>query len=515
MPKEVRDGFTSRWGFILAAMGAAIGTGNIWRFPREAAQNGGGAFMIAWLCALFMWSIPVLIAEYSIGKHTRKGVIGSFRIFMGKKYIILGVWMVWVQAAIMFYYSVVMGWTMRYSAVALTGQFTPDNTEAIWQALVSSPGEMVGWQVLAIAVSAVIVMRGIKGGIELANRILIPMLIFLLIIAMLWSLTLPGAIQGLRYLYVPDPAYLMKGETWIRAVSHSAWSCSAGMGMGITYASYMRKREDTTANAFLTGLGNNSVELISGVAVLCTLFALSPTVSAANQAIASGGSGLTFIYLPALFVTMPGGPLIALMFFTAMAFAALTSMISGIEIIVRNFIDVGWSRKRATFYVIAAIFIGGVPSAFSLALLDNQDYVWGVGLIVSGLFVSLLVLRYGVSRFRRELINTGDNDLYVGMWWERIMRYVVPTLAVVLLGWYLMQSYLEDPESWWNPFQTRSVGTLIFQWTAISLLFLYMRPRVNRLYSGLPEYPSAKDYPVLIRFLKWLLHALNLLRGIR
>jgi NSS family neurotransmitter:Na+ symporter len=322
---------------------------------------------------------------------------------MGKKFTWMGMWMVWVQAAIMFYYAVVMGWTIRYSVLAggtLAGvgpQMTATNTQALWDSFISNPGEVIFWQVVAIVISAYIVSRGIKKGIEVTNKILIPLLIGLLIVAMLWSLTLRGAIVGLQYLYVPQTEYLVKPETWISAITHSAWSCSAGMGMGITYASYMRKREDTTLNAFITGLGNNSIELISGVAVLGTLFAVSVSTGAAMEGIEARSSGLTFVYLSALFVRMPGGVLIAVLFFAAMAFAALTSMISGIEIIVRNFIDLGWKRKKAMLYVLGAIFVMGLPSALSLKFLDNQDFVWGTGLILSGLFVSMAVIKFGAK----------------------------------------------------------------------------------------------------------------------
>jgi NSS family neurotransmitter:Na+ symporter len=471
-----KDGFTSRWGFILAAMGAAIGTGNIWRFPREAALNGGGAFMIAWLVALFCWSIPILIAEYSIGKKTRMGVIGSFKKFMGKRFAWMGIWMVWVQAAIMFYYAVVMGWTLRYAVLAggtFTGvgtQMTATNTQALWDDFINSPGEIIIWQIIAIAISAYIVSRGIKKGIEVTNKILIPLLIILLIVAMLWSLTLKGAVVGLQYLYVPKTEYLLRPETWISAITHSAWSCSAGMGMGITYASYMRKREDTTLNAFITGLGNNSVELISGVAVLGTLFAVSASTGAAMEGIEAGGSGLTFVYLSALFVRMPGGALVAVLFFAAMAFAALTSMISGIEIIVRNFIDLGWTRKKAMVYVLAAMFIMGIPSALWLTVLDNQDFVWGTGLILSGLFVSMAVIKFGANRFRTQLVNTEDSDLHIGKWWEYILKYMVPLLTIIFLGWFLLQKVFEDPANWWNPVVEQSAATLVFQWVLVFIL---------------------------------------------
>ena len=273
--------FSSRLGLILTTIGAAVGTGNIWRFPREAAANGGGAFMIGWLFFLFAWSIPLLIAEFAIGKKTRLGTIGSMRDMAGRNWTWMGMWMVWVGVAVGFYYAVVMGWTIRYFWVALSGEINlATDTEAtmlMWENFIhNSPLEVVMFQLIAVSLSGIIVYGGIRG-IERANTILIPCLVGFLIIAMIYPFILnpSGAATGLRFLFIPQWEYLFKGETWIRALTQSAWSTSAGFGMAITYAVAMKKEEDIALNAFLTGLGNNSVSLIAGVAVLGTIFALS------------------------------------------------------------------------------------------------------------------------------------------------------------------------------------------------------------------------------------------------
>jgi NSS family neurotransmitter:Na+ symporter len=189
-------------------MGAAIGTGNIWRFPRETAVNGGGAFMLPWLLFLFSWSIPLLIAEFTIGKKTRFGTTGAFKKFLGKKYAWMGAWMMVVNIFIMFYYAVVMGWVLRYFTVAASGQLGPDiDTEAMWQGFVSSPGTVIAFQILAIVISTIVVYMGVAKGIERTNKILIPSMFVLLIIAALWAISLPGALNGLKFMFIVRPEY--------------------------------------------------------------------------------------------------------------------------------------------------------------------------------------------------------------------------------------------------------------------------------------------------------------------
>ena len=473
--------FSSRLGLILTTIGAAVGTGNIWRFPREAAANGGGAFMIGWLFFLFAWSIPLLIAEFAIGKKTRLGTIGSMRDMAGRNWTWMGMWMVWVGVAVGFYYAVVMGWTIRYFWVALSGEIDlATDTEAttlMWENFIhDSPLEVVMFQLIAVSLSGIIVYGGIRG-IERANTILIPCLVGFLIIAMIYPFILnpSGAATGLRFLFIPQWEYLFKGETWIRALTQSAWSTSAGFGMAITYAVAMKKKEDIALNAFLTGLGNNSVSLIAGVAVLGTIFAMSETTADGLAAVEAGSSGLTFVHLTALFASMPGGRVMGAIFFLAMSFAALTSMIATIEIAARNFVDMGWERNKAVKYICVAIALCGLPSAYSLQFLDNQDFVWGTGLIVSGLMVAVVVMKFGTSEFRKTFINTEYSDLYIGKWWEYIIRYAFPVEFALVFGFFIYEK-LQDSSS--SPIGGMDLGiftilTMVVQWLIIIALFAF------------------------------------------
>ena len=474
--------FSSRLGLILTTIGAAVGTGNIWRFPREAAANGGGSFMIGWLLFLFAWSIPLLMAEFDIGKKTRLGTIGAMRDMAGRRFTWMGVWMMWVGTAVGFYYAVVMGWTIRYFWIAISGEMSSatdtTETQALWDNFISSPGEVVLFQLLAVSFSAFIVYNGISG-IEKANMILIPCLVAFLVVAMIYPFILnpSGAAMGLRFMFIPQWDYLFQGETWIRALTQSAWSTSAGFGMAITYAVAMRKKEDIGLNAFLTGLGNNSVSLIAGVAVLGTVFALSDTTADGLEAVESGSSGLTFIHLTALFATMgTAGWIIGSIFFLAMSFAALTSMVSTLQACVVNFVDMGWERKEAVRYISVAIAVAGIPSAISIEFLDNQDFVWGTGLIISGLMVAIVVMRFGVSDFREKLINTQYADIQIGKWWEYIIKYVLPIEFIAVFGYFIYEKLKDDSES---PIEGMGLGmftilTMIVQWAIILSVFIFV-----------------------------------------
>jgi len=468
--------FSGRTGLVLATIGAAVGTGNIWRFPREAAANGGGSFMIGWLVFLFLWSIPLIIAEYAMGKKTRLGTMGTMRDFAGKKNTWMGMWMIWVGCAVGFYYAVVMGWTIRYFKVCVTGEIGDisdvASAESMWDNFIESPARVVFFQFIAVGASAFVVYKGIKG-IEKANKVLIPLLLFFLIITMIWPFVLnpSGAANGLRYLFIPQPEYLLRGETWIRALTQSAWSTSAGFGMALTYAVAMKKKEDVSLNAFLAGLGNNSVSLIAGVAVLATVFALSATTADGLEAVESSSNGLTFIYLTNLFASEGNlGMVIGAIFFLAMSFAALTSMIATVEIAARNFMDAGWERKEAVKWICLALLIGGIPAALSHQWFENQDFVWGTGLIISGLIVATAVMKFGVSEFRQKFINTKYSDLHIGKWWEYIIRYVFPVEFVIVFSYFMLEKVHEG--------EFFLLGTIVAQWALMLCFFLYINDRV-------------------------------------
>jgi NSS family neurotransmitter:Na+ symporter len=470
--------FSSRWGMMLAMLGMAVGTGNIWRFPRIAASNGGGSFLVAWVVFLLLWSVPLILVEFAMGRETRYGAVGAFSRLVGGKFAWMGAWIAWTATAIMFYYTVVMGWTVRYFWGALSGELSGAEPGAVWEGFAWGP-QVLGFHAVAMLLAAWVVARGVRG-IERAASVLIPSLFALVVILTVRAVTLPGASAGLNFLFTPSWEGLSDHRVWLNALTQNAWDTGAGWGLILTYAIYMRKREDTTLNAFMLGFGNNSVSLMAGILVLCTVFSTMP--DAASEIVGAGNEGLTFIWVPQLFNAMPGGRFFMTLFFLALLFAAWSSLISMIELATRVLVDGGLPRRRALVTVAAAGFVLGIPSALDQAVFQNQDWVWGVGLMVSGLFFAIAVLRYGVTRFREELINTPDADIRIGAWWDWAIRLVV-VQAVVLIVWWFAQFGTDEP---WGRY---GIWNTLAQWAVALALFLAL----NRWMVGRTHPEVARD----------------------
>jgi len=540
-PKESSsDQFSGRMGLIFATIGAAIGTGNIWRFPRMVGANGGGSFLVPWLIFLFLWSIPLIIAEFALGKRSRTGTVGTFRIFAGPKFAWMGLWTAWISTAIGFYYAVVTGWCLNYFQSAIRGGLSQGvDTIEVWNNFLQAPGQVIIFQMIAILITMAAIWRGAKA-IEKANVMLMVSLFVLLFTALFLAFVMDfedGTLDGFVYMFSIQPEYLMEPETWINGLSQSAWSCSAGMGMAITYSVYMRKDEDTTLNAATMCLANNSISIIAGLTVMMAVFAV---VDDPLSAVGGGSSAITFLVLPEVFAKAPGGPVVQLLmvavFFLALSFAALTSMISTVELCVRNFVDHGVDRSQAVGFTSVAIFLFGLPSAALWILVDDstgvafpqflevQDHIWGYGLMFSGLFIAYSIWKYGwsrykswqqendvedfdmgdyvdngVSAFRDDFINTGDNDWWIGRWWDAIMYIGFPAMFAVLMLSYFgdLLFNVHDP---WNPTNPHGISIILLFWgvTAITFISLNKYVLVNRMIpttdSPWPLYVLTRDF---------------------
>ncbi len=485
--------FGSRWGLVIATLGMAVGTGNIWRFPRIAASNGGGSFLVAWVTFLFLWSVPLMIVEFSFGKRARRGTIGAFVEMGGRNYAWMGGFVALCATAIMFYYSVVTGWCLRYLAAALQGGLRGQGeAEALWTSFAGTP-KAIPTHFLALGLGVAVVWFGVRG-IERAAKVLIPSLAVMVVILAIRAVTLPGAERGLAFLFTPDWQALGSPKIWLEALTQNAWDTGAGWGLILTYAIYMRVREDVSLNAFLIGFGNNSMSLLAGIMVLCTVFAINP--GAQEEIVGAGNEGLTFIWMPQLFAAMPGGGVFMVLFFAALSFAALTSLIAMLELATRVLIDLGLERRPALLWAGSAGLVFGMPSALSLSVFQNQDWVWGVGLMLSGLFFAIAASKFGLERLRGEVVNAGS-DLHIGRWWVVVVGVLVPVEAVTLMVWWLYEARGWDVEGWLDPFQPFSVGTVLLQW-AIALIALRglndrLADRIARSAGGTVGDPSTRE----------------------
>ncbi|MGY8755443.1 MAG: sodium-dependent transporter [Candidatus Poseidoniales archaeon] len=522
------DQFSGRVGLIFAAIGAAVGTGNIWRFPRMVGANGGGTFLIPWLFFLFAWSIPLVIAEFALGKRSRTGTIGTFRIFAGKRFAWMGLWTAWISTAIGFYYAVVAGWTIKYFQLGLTNGLTGPgvDTQQVWNEFLTSATDVIFYQFVVIAITLLAIWKGAKA-IEKVNVILMVSLFVLLFMSLglsLWMDWSDGSLDGFLFMFTVNWEMLGEPSIWINGLSQSAWSCSAGMGMAITYSVYMRKDEDTTLNAFTMGLANNSISIIAGLAVLSAIFAVESDPLAT---VTGGSSAITFLALPEVFAQAPGGNLGAWImmsgFFLALSFAALTSMISTVELCVRNFVDHGYSRDRSVLLTSLAIFIFGIPSAVMWItfaddgtafpqFLEVQDHIWGYGLMFSGLFIAFTIWKYGyvkwrheveagqappgfrgylgvgVSAFRDDFINTGDNDIWIGRWWDILIYLAFPVLFTILIVSYFGDMIMNTPNVW-DPSNPHGITIIFLFWGVVATGFILLNKKLveRPLFRNIPE----------------------------
>jgi neurotransmitter:Na+ symporter, NSS family len=460
--------FRSRFGLIVALLGMAVGPGNIWRFPRVMTANGGGAFLIPWFIFLFLWSIPLLIVEFSLGQKIRQGIVGCFNKMSDGKYTWLGAFVVLCPIGIMFFLSTITGWCFFYLIHSISGKVLVADTNVFWNTFSQSSYSPLLFHVVALGIAMTIVWRGVQRGIEITSKIMIPSLFVILIILAVYSLTFPGRGNALNFLFSTDFSRLSDYKVWLEALTQSAWSTGAGWGLALTYACYSHAKDKPVLTPFTTGLGNNSIEILAVLAIVPTLFSFF-SLSEALPLMESGNEGFTFIVLPMLFQKMPAGQPFAILFFLCISFAACTSMVALLELGVGFFTDLKFSRSKAIILTGSLGLVLGIPSALSMGFLKNQDTVWGIGLLTSCFFFSMLVRRIGMSRFEKEFIHFRSplRRKIFGF----LILWLVPLEFLFLFGWWIYQ--VSSTEGWWNPLQVSSIGTCLFQW-GIALTVLYL-----------------------------------------
>ena len=491
--KNNRPSFSSRSGFLFSTLGVAIGTGNIWRFPRILAQNGGhlgsGAFLISWLLFLFIWSIPLIIAEYALGRKSRSGAIGTFTSLTGKKKAWMGGFIAFVSAGITFYYAVVVGWCFFYFFKMLTGPLPVSSNEAfsIWNSFQSSAWPSV-FHAGALMLGIGAIWKGVSS-IEKLNSRMIPILLGILFLALIHTLTLPSSFIGIKYLFTPEWIQLMDAQIWLEALTQNAWDTGAGWGLLLTYATYMDKQQPIVKNALITGTGNNIVSLIAGIVIFGSVFSILKTDMGMSQpeilnVLRSSGpasTGLTLIWIPQLFAKMEYGPLFAILFFFGLSIAGFSSLISMLELQTRILIDRGVTRRFALLLVGVICFLLGIPSAHSLTFFANQDFVWGIALVISGSFIAYAAVSCGCPTLRNEEILMNNLDIKLGAYWDVLIKYFVPLGAIILLfWWFLLSATTYTANESFDPFKPYSIMTCLFQWSIAFFLLNYFNQRLGK-----------------------------------
>ncbi|MEG3028895.1 MAG: sodium-dependent transporter [Oscillospiraceae bacterium] len=501
--KETKRGFNSRWGLIATLIGLAVGTGNIWRFPREAAKNGGGAFLIAWTVMLLIAAIPLAIAEMGIGRATRRGCPGAFKDMLGKKYTWMGVFMTLIVVCIAGYYTVTMSWVLRYLVMCVTGQVwaAPDKMALFDQVSIHDPMQIVFF-VASLIITWAIAQGGVAKSIEKFMKVCIPCLFVLLVVVAFRSLTIgdtgvegaAGSMAGLEYFFAINPDYLFNGKTWISALIQILWSVGVGWGLVITYGAFTQAKSDVALNAFIQGFGNNIASLLAGTAIIPALFAFN-SQEAALAICQSGANGLTFGAMTNIFQIMPGGKILAVMFFFALLLAALSSNLGHFLVGSLPLMDMGMSKKKASLIMMAVVGVWGLPSAWTIKFHGNQDFVSGFGLVIGILFTCFLVWKVGAETFRANFINIPENDVHCGIWWDIAVKFIAPITSITLIVYCLAPfgwGYI-GADNMWNFFQVESFATLVGQLLMYLVVSIVLAKFVNN--SNQKVYYNGKTFP--------------------
>lgn len=445
---EKRSQWGTRLGFLLAAIGSAVGLGNIWRFPTTAFENGGGAFFVPYLFALLTAGIPLLIMEYTIGHKYRSSAPRSFsKISKGMEWI--GWWQILISFVISTYYPIIIAWSIMYAYFSIgtkwgedtTAFFTGDflNVEAA-----GTFGSMVPSVLIPLLFVWVFVFfflgRGVKKGIEFANRIFIPTLFIIFILIVIRAVTLPGALEGLDAFFKPDWSRITEGSVWIAAYGQIFFSLSIAFAIMLTYSSYLPKKSDITNNAFITGFANSSFELLAGIGVFGVLGFMASQSSQPIEDVVDGGVGLAFMVFPEIISQMPGSSLFGFLFFASLVLAGITSMISISETYIAA-LQEKFSISRGK-----ALLIGGglafIASLFyanqgGLNLLDTVDhFINNYGVALAGLFEVVAIAWFARSLKDLQAHADSISDIKLGTWWRLSLGLITP----IVLGYMMLQN---------------------------------------------------------------------------
>jgi len=444
-----RGFWTSRWGFILATSGSAVGLGNIWKFPYIVGQNGGGAFVLIYLVCIFVIGTPIMLAEFTLGRKTNRNPVGAFeQLKPNSPWTGIGYMGVLAGFLILSFYGVVGGWTFAYVAKSLTGSVlafpSPKEAGAFFGSFIGNTREVLFYHALFMGVCIAIVIRGVHGGIEKACDILMPMLVVILLLLMVRSLSLDGAMKGVAFYLAPDFSKITLNVILI-ALGQAFFSLSLGMGCMITYGSYLSEKENLTSSTVYVVMFDTLIALLVGMVIFPAVFAmgLEPTE----------GPGLVFSVLPTVFADMPLGNSVAVIFFILLAIAAITSGISLLEVVVAYFIDQrGWDRKRAVLIVGFVIFAFGIPSGLSFGIMANikvlgmnffdhidniaSNYLLPLGGMLTAIFVGWT---WGTEYAHQEIEK--HENIFGFPWaqcWEFLIRYITPVaVGIVFIAKFL------------------------------------------------------------------------------
>ena len=438
-----RGKFSGRIGYVLAVAGSAVGLGNIWRFPYLAAKYGGGIFLLIYLILVVTFGYVLIVSETALGRMTKKSPIGAFHAFGKRLPFHFGGWMnAIVPMLIVPYYCVIGGWVLKYLFDYLSGNVAVVAGDAYFSSFLSSSANVEFWFLLFAAITFFVFLAGVKNGVERVSKIMMPLLIILAIFVAIYSVTRPGALEGVKYFLIPN----FENFSWmtvVTAMGQMFYSLSIAMGVLYTYGSYIDKDVDIEKSTAQVEIFDTGVALLAGLMVIPAVFAFS----GGNMETLQAGPSLTFITLPKIFASMGVGTLVGVAFFLMFLFAALTSAISLLETSVSTLEDeLGWSRPKCCVLMAVVMLVLGTASSlgygvwdgvriFGMQFLDFFDFLTNsVMMPIAALATCFLILR--VVGFQRI-----DAEVEISSAFRRkklyhfFLKYLAPVcIAIILLS---------------------------------------------------------------------------------
>ena len=445
--KEERSSFSGGLGFVLAAAGSAVGLGNLWRFPYLAAQYGGGIFILVYLILALTFGFSLLVMEIGMGRKTKASAIRAFEQ-INKKFAWVGYLATLVPIIILPYYCVIGGWVMKYMVEYLTGGSNHVADSSFFGNYVSGTEEPLLYFGVFILLTTLIVLGGVKDGVERFSKMLMPVLVVLAIGISIYVITLPGALDGVKYYLLPDFSKFSI-KTVCAAMGQLFFSMSLAMGIMISYGSYVKDEINVMKSVNHIEIFDTAIALLSGLMIVPAVFIFS-----GEEGLKSSGVGLMFSTLPRVFEDMPFGNIIGLVFFVLVFFAAITSSISILEAIVSNILDkFNWDRRKASFGVAIMAFALGIPSALGFGALSHitplgMDFLTFFDYISNSVFMPIVALAtcvmfgwvVGTKEIEDEVTKNGE-DFGRRKIFRVMIKYVAPVCLVVILIFYSLAQF--------------------------------------------------------------------------
>ena len=445
--EQKRSSFTGKIGFVMAAAGSAVGLGNIWRFPYLAAQYGGGIFLLVYLILAVTFGFALLTAEIAIGRKTGLSAIGAFKT-LKSRYSFIGYIESIVPFIIFPYYCVIGGWVSKYMCEFIAGNATVAAQTGFFDGFITQPMSPLVWFAIFLGVTSIIVWLGVEKGIEKMSKFIMPVLIVLSLIVAVYSMFLPGAIEGLKYYIIPDFGRFSV-TTVLSAMGQLFYSMSLAMAIMITYGSYMKKDVNLESSVRQIELFDTGIAFLAGLMIIPAVFAFS----GGNEEALGKGPGLMFVTLPQVFATMPGGGIVGAIFFVLVFFAALTSSISLMEAIVSIIQDrLKIKRTPAILIFLAIALVLGIPSSLGNGMW-SQIKIMGMDFLTFFDFISNSVIMPVVglltcifvgyvikpSAIIEEVELTGkfkSKQLFTV-----VIKYIAPICIVLILGFSILEAF--------------------------------------------------------------------------